>query len=195
MAPVLYPVRTPPTYWLVLAAIVMCGLAGGGLAILALVSGQHSPTILGLGGLLAVVPVVYVLTTAEYRARGVIRLLADRVEVPGPRGEPLRFMAAGLRLRITRVAVRYKVAGIPVADVSRGAVIDLRSGALKRRISTLTLIDRDQAAALLEDLEALCRGEATGGPLPLLPRAPVGSPVGSSDRLERQLERELAALD
>src|SRR5688500_12334559 len=108
MAPVLYPVRTPLAYWLVLAAIVACGLAGGGLAIYALIHGRGFELITGIGALLVAVPVVYVRTTAEYRARGVIRLFPDHAEVPDGRGEPQRFMAAGLRLDITRVSVRYK---------------------------------------------------------------------------------------
>src|SRR5215213_5707152 len=117
MAPVLYPVRTPPAYWFVVVAIVVLGAIGGAAAIYALARGYFSWPIVGLGGLLAVVAVVYVQTTKEYRARGIIRLTADHVEVPDPRGVPQTFPTAGLRIEVTRVSVRYKVVGVAVADV------------------------------------------------------------------------------
>lgn len=192
MTPVLYPVRTPPAYWFVVAALALLGAVGAGLAIYMLAQGLFSWTIGGLGLLVAVVAVVYVQTTKEYRARGLIRVSPEFVEVPDPRGAPLRFPTAGLRLTVTRVSVRYKVSGIPVANVSRGAVIELRAGEMRRRISTLTLVDPEQAPALIADLEALVRGEAPRGPQPPQPRS---VPVGAPDRLEQQLERELAALD
>jgi hypothetical protein len=192
MAPALYPVRTPPAYWFVVAALAVLGAVGAGLAIYSVARGHFSWTIVGLGGLLAVVAVVYVVTTKEYRARGIIRLTAGSVEVPDPRGAPQTFPTAGLQLEVIRVSVRYKLVGMTVADVSRGSVIVLRAGGLQRRISTLTLVDPDQAPALIADLEAIVRGEAPRGPQPPQPRP---TPVGPPDRLEQQLERELAALD
>lgn len=192
MSPVQYPVRTPPAYWFVVAALVLLGAVGGGLAVYALVQGYLSPVIVGLGGLLVVVAALYVWTTGEYRTRGIIQFAADHVDVPDARGNPQRFAAAGLQITTTRVQVRYLLAGLPVADVARGTVVELRSGGRKRRISTLTLVDREQGAALLADFAALVRGEAPRGPMPV---APLPPPQGPPDRLEQELERELAALD
>lgn len=192
MTPVLYPVRTPPAYWFVVAVVVLCGAVGAGLAIYTLAIGHPSWKYVGIGALVVGGAVVYVQTSKEYRARGLVRLSPEFVEVPDPRGAPLRFPTAGLQLTVTRVSVRYKMFGIAMADVSRGSVIELRAGAMRRRISTLTLVDPEQAPALIADLEALVRGEAPRGPQPPQPRS---VPVGPQDRLEQQLERELAALD
>ncbi len=192
MPPVQYPLHTPPLYWVVVGALGMLGLASAGQLVYMLGSGYLSWTILGLCGLMVAIPIIYVVTTAEYRARGVIRLARDLVEVPDARGQPLRFPVDRLQLEVTRVRVRYKVAGIAVASMSRGMVLDLRADGLRRRISTLALVDPDHGECLLADLERVRRGEDPRGPAAFA-RPP--SPPRPRDALEAELDRELAALD
>jgi hypothetical protein len=192
MPPVEYPVHTPPLYWVVAGALVMLALTGAGLLVYMLSSGYLSWTLLGLCGLLVLVAIVYLWTTAEYRAEGVIRLARDLVEVPGARGEPLRFPVDRLQLEMTRVKVRYSVGGVPIATMSRGTVLDLRADGLRRRISTLALVEPDHGECLLADLERVRRGEDPRGPAAFA-RPP--SPPRPRDALEAELDRELAALD
>jgi hypothetical protein len=190
-----YPVRTPPAYWPVVALIV--ALCYGGLAYIhaggpgLLLHGGW--TLLLLTALMALIPPVYLLTTREYRVCGTIRVSVDAIEVPDADGRPLRFDPRTAQLQLTRVTVRYSVAAIPVADIRRGTVIDLRSGPLRRRLSTLTLVHQDHTAALLDDLERVRRGEPPRGPY-LRSDVPPPPPRPQSD-LESQLDRELAALD
>lgn len=192
MSPVLYPVRTPPLYWVVVGALAMIGLAGAGLIIYMLGNGYVSWMMLGLCGLLVVVPIVYVATTGEYRAQGVIRLDREAVEVADARGVVLRFPVERLALVVTRVKVRYKVGGIPVATVGRGMVLDLSADGVRRRISTLTLGEPEHGECLLADLERVRRGEQPRGPAAF---AAPPSPPRPRDALEAELDRELAALD
>lgn len=188
-----YPVRTPPLYWLVLALLLALSLGGLGLVLVdgagLLRHGGWTLTLLTLA-IVAIAP-IYALTTGEYRARGHIRLTVDSIELPDARGQPLRFDPRQAELQLTRITVRYSLALIPVADIARGTVIDLRCGPLRRRLSTLTLVERDHAAALLADLERVRRGEPPQGPHARIPAPP---PRPQSE-LERQLDRELAALD
>lgn len=191
MPPIVYPVRTPPAYWAVVVALWVLAAVCAGLIVYMLWSRYMSWTILGLGGFMTVLPVLHLWTSKEYRASGAVRVARDFIEVPGDRGEVLRFVVPGVAVVVTRVMVRYLVIGLPVADVSRGAVIELHDGTKRRRLSTLTLIDRDLTAALLADIDAVLAGQAPRGPIAAEPRRPPGPP----DRLEQQLERELAALD
>ncbi len=192
MAPVDYSVRTPPGYWAVVAALSVLGVICAGTIVWMLARGYVSWTVLLLGGLITVLPVIYFKTSGEYRARGVVRLGVGFIEVPGERGDMLRFAVPGVAVVVTRVAVRYLVFGLPMADVSRGSVIELDDGKQRRRISTLTLLDADLAAPMLADIDAVLAGGAPRGPIAAEPRRP---PPGPPDRLEQQLERELAALD
>lgn len=192
MDPIAYPVRTPPAYWFVVVALFGLGAVAGYYTLLALSHGIGSWTILGVGGLMTALPAAYLLTTPEYRAQGAIRVGHDFVDVPDGRGAPIRFHAPALALTITRVSVRLTFTVVPVADFSRGMVLDLREGALRRRISTLTLVDPAQAAALVEDLERVRRGEPPLGPNP---PNPPRRPDPTRDELEARLDRELAAMD
>ena len=192
MSPVFYPVRTPALYWVVVGALGMIGLAGAGLLIYMLGNGYVSWMMLGLCGLLVVVPIVHVATTGEYRVQGVIRLDREAVEVPDARGVVLRFPVERLVLVVTRVKVRYKVGGIPVATVGRGMVLDLSADGVRRRISTLVLGEPEQGECLLADLERVRRGEQPRGPAAF---ASPPSPPRPRDALEAELDRELAALD
>lgn len=192
MPPVVYPVHTPSLYWIVVGALGMLGLGSAGLIVYMLASGHLSWTILLLGGLLIALPIVYVMTTGEYRAQGVIRLARDLVEVPGARGEVLRFPMERLKLEVIRVKVRATMAGIPVASISRGMVVDLRADGRHRRLSTLTLVEPDHGESLLADLERVLRGEDPRGPAAFFTPP---SPPRPRDALEAELDRELAALD
>jgi hypothetical protein len=187
-----YPVRTPLLYWAVIGALVVLGLIGGGLLAWMAIRGVSSPMLGGLCLLIVFVPAIYYATTAEYRAAGVLRVAADEVTVPDPRGRPLRFAIPGLQLKATAVEVHVRIMRIPVAEVERGTVLDLTDGVRRRRISTLTLVDRTHKDALLEDLQRVLRGEPPRGPH--LSEGPPAPPRPKSE-LEAQLDRELAALD
>ena len=195
MPPVLYPVHTPPLYWIVVGALSMLGVACAGLLVYMLSGGYVSHlswTILILGGIMTVLPLIYLWTTDEYRARGAIRLTRELVEVPDAHGNLLPFPVAHLELVVTHVKVRYTVGGIPMATVSRGKVLDLRAEGRRRRISMLALVDPDQGESLLADLERVRRGEDPRGPEAFF-KPP--SPSRPRDALEAELDRELAALD
>lgn len=190
--PVEYPVQTPLLYWVVIGALGMLGLLSAGLLVYMLGTGHVSWTIVGLAGLMVIVPIVYVWTTPEYRARGVIRLARDLVEVPDARGEPLRLPIDELKFTVAYVKVRLKVGGLTVGSVSRGMVLDLRANAVRRKISTLALVDPGQGESLLADLERVHRGEEPRGPAAFFTPP---SPPRPRDALEAELDRELAALD
>ncbi|WAS97385.1 hypothetical protein [Nannocystis punicea] len=194
MDPVVYPVRTPLAYWLVVGALFGLAAGAGYLCLLALGQGVVSWKIVGLGGLVVAAPVIYFLATAEYRARGEIRVGTAQVEVPDARGEVVRFASAALELKITRVIVRFMFTVVPVGEVPRGMVIELREGGRRRRISSLTLVDPQHGEALVADLERVRQGLPPQGP-----RAPQGPttrrPQRPRDEFEAQLERELAAMD
>jgi hypothetical protein len=200
MPPVLYPVHTPPLYWAFVGALGMIGVAGAGFIVYTLLGGMGPLAymtatrwlILGVCGLLAVLPIVYVRSTREYRVQGAIRISRALVEVPDFRGDPLRFPVDRLVLHLIRVQVRVSMLAIPVARVSRGVILDLRADGVHRKISTLTLVDTDQAQCLLADLERVGRGEDPRGPSAFM--SPP-SPPRPHDALEAQLDRELAALD
>lgn len=188
-----YPVRTPLLYWVVLGALVVLAVFGLGLTGATLLGGA-GPGLTALAALLAIVPVVYIATTGEYRARGVIRLAAGEASVPDAAGRPQVFRLPGLRISTTAVEVRVRLYMVPVANVERGVVLDFREADRRRRISTLTLVDRGQQDSLLEDLARIIKGEAPRGHIDVPPLRPPGAPPPSSD-LEAQLDRELAALD
>ena len=184
-----YPVRTPPLYFVISALLLVIALPSAGVCVLALASGRVFEAALALG--LVILAIVYFATTGEYRVgRASIRLSSERVEVPGLRGEPVVFATRGLAVDVKRVVVRFSVGLIPVGDVERGFVIELASGAARRRVSTLTLVDPGHTAWLLEDLERVSRGEEPYGPDQRPPPPPK-----RADHYDEQLERELAALD
>jgi hypothetical protein len=97
-----------------------------------------------------------------------------------------------LKLEVIRVKVRATMAGIPVASISRGMVLDLRADGRHRRLSTLTLVEPDHGESLLADLERVLRGEDPRGPAAFFTPP---SPPRPRDALEAELDRELAALD
>ncbi|PCC67720.1 hypothetical protein SAMN02745121_02357 [Nannocystis exedens] len=194
MDPAAYPVRTPLAYWLVVGVLFGLAAGAGYVCALALAQGVYSWKIVGLGGLVVAAPVIYFLTTAEYRARGEIRVGTAHVEVPDGRGAPVRFASAGLQLTFTRVIVRYMFTVLPLGEVPRGVVIELREGARRRRISTLVLVDPRQGEALVADLERVRRGLPPEGPR-AQEEPPSRRPERPRDEHEAQLDRELAAMD
>jgi hypothetical protein len=184
-----YPVRTPPLYFAISAVLLVIAIPSAVVSVLALASGRWLDAAIALA--LAIVPVIYLATTGEYRVgRAAFRISSERIEIPGLRGEAVVFETRGLVVHVKRVVVRYSFALVPVADVERGFVIELASGSARRRLSTLTLVEPEHTAWLLEDLERVCRGEEPFGPHrrpPPPPKAP--------DHYDAELERELAALD
>lgn len=186
-----YPVRTPLLYWAVVGALVVIALFGLAAFILGLARGGFGLLdVLAL--LLVAVPIVYIATTAEYRATGTIQLAAGEVVVPDERGRPLTLRSPGLRIAMTRVTVRVRLNYIPVGDVDRGMLVEFADATHVRRISTLTLVEPMHKDAFLADLERVLRGEPPHGPHLLL-RPPT--PPRPKSELEAQLDRELAALD
>lgn len=195
-----YPVRTPPLYWAVIA--LLCG--GSGLVIyllgpllFTLDSNPKHLIVLVFAWCGVLLPGLYFLTTGEYRAGrgGAIRLSREHVEVPDTRGRVLRLPVASLTIAVTHVNVRVRVAGIPVATVPRGAVLDLRAGDVRRRISTLTLARPGYAESLLDDVTRLLRGEAPLGPHRLAPPPPPPAPKPQErDRYDEALDAELDRL-
>lgn len=144
-------------------------------------------------------PVFYYIVTPEYRAGRVGRpsaivLTRDFIEVPDARGTPMRFATQGLALRLVHVRVVYTVALLPVANIARGVVIELDGGGRKRRISTLTLVDKAQATILLSDLQRVAAGlDPLGADLAKANAAADTSKM--HDALEDYLDRELAHMD
>jgi hypothetical protein len=188
--PVSYPVRTPPLYWAVVGVLAVIAAFGAIAFVLGLARGDFGLIdILAL--LLAVVPVAYIVTTAEYRATGAIQLAVGEVLVPDPRGRPLTFRAPGLRIAATHVHLDVRLIHIPVARVQRGVVLEFADAFQRRRLSTLTLVQPEHREALLADLDRVLRGEPPLGHVPARPTAPSGP----KSELEAQLDRELAALD
>lgn len=188
--PVSYPVRTPPLYWAVVGVLVVFAAVGVAAFVLGLARGDFG-LIDVLALLLAVVPVVYLATTAEYRATGEIRLAAGEVTVPDPRGRPLTFRAPDLRISTAKVHVDVRIEAIPIARVARGVLVEFTDASRRRRISTLTLAQPEHKDALLADLDRVLRGEPPRGP-----HAPAEpAPPASKSELEAQLDRELAAMD
>lgn len=191
-----YPVRTPPLYWAVIA--LLCDGAG----LLAYLLGPlffsvdlppDRLLILGLAWIVILLPGIYFVASGEYRAgrRGAITLSLAHVEVPDTRGRPLRLPTAALSVALTHVKVRILVAGIPAGTVPRGTVIDFRAGAVRRRISTLTLATAAHAEMLLDDVARVQRGEAPLGPD--RPAAPLPKPA-KRDRYDDALDAELDRL-
>lgn len=193
MAPAVveYPVHTPPLYLVVTGALAVLGVAAAALLVWELAQPYRSWPLLGLTALMIALPVIYWYSSAPYRIRGVIRLDREYVEVPDARGVMHRFAAAKLRLHVTRMSVRYTMAGIPVARVSRGMLLDIMDDGARRRVSTLALVEPDHGEALLADLERVTRGEAPQGPYITI----ASGPQRPRDHYEDQLDRELAALD
>lgn len=188
-----YPVRTPLLYWVVVGALVVLGLFGLGFTVYTAAFGP-GPGLTALCALLAAVPVVYIATTGEYRARGALRLAAGEVTVPDAAGRPLQLRLPGLRISCTAVRVRVRLNLIPIADVERGVVLELSDGARSRRISTLTLVDRGAQQSLLDDLARVLDGQPPRGHVVVPPVRPPDLPRPDGD-LEARLDRELAALD
>ncbi len=90
--------------------------------------------------------------------------------------------------------VVYTVALLPVANIARGVVIELDGGGIKRRISTLTLVDKAQATILLSDLQRIAAGLDPLG----ADQAKANATADTSkmhDALEDYLDRELAHMD
>lgn len=189
IVPVRYPVRTPPLYRFVVGALAVIGAIGVVAFALGLARGGFA-VIDVLALLLALLPVVYIATTIEYRVSGAIELVAGAVVVPDPRGRPLVFRVPGLRIAATNIDVGVRLVAMPVARFHRGVVIEFVDAFQRRRLSTLTLAQPEHAEALLADLDRVLRGEPPRGP-----DLPVAPAKGPKSELEARLDRELAALD
>lgn len=151
-----FPVRTAPGYWLVGGALAVLAVLGAAmLAFLATTTGVPGGVAIGVAALAAAAPVAYWTLTPAFRiggGRGVIRLFADRIEVPAARARsPIVLDRAALIASATEQRIRYQVGPMMAATVRRGHLVDLRAGDRRRVISTLT-IDRPKAF-----LDALAR--------------------------------------
>ena len=206
-----YEVRTPPLYAAILFELTVLALVAAYvvLPLLPFLFEGHALPLLG-GLAIALLPMFYYLVTPEYRAGKIghsskITLCRDFIEVPDAKGRPMRFATAALTIRVTHVRVVYTVAMLPVANVPRGSVIELEGGGLKRRISTLTLLDETKASPLLHDLTRIAVAQDPLGPDAATPpqtayrTAPTQALGASSteerDALDDALDDELAKMD
>lgn len=203
-----YDTHTSPNYARVLLALEVLALIAGYFVFprLPFIFEGHALTL--LAGLAVVgLPAFYYAVSGEYRAgtlghASAFVLAREFIEVPDARGEPMHFATQGLVLRVRHVRVAYTVAMLPVAEVPRGAVIELEGGGLKRRISTLTLVNASHAPSLLRDLARVASGQEPLGPTQALPpetpyrTAPQATATEPErDALDDALDDELAKMD
>lgn len=194
-APITYEVRTPRLYWGVVGALALISL---GMLVFILPAMTPRPshqasdllfTALTLFGI--AMPVLYVALTREYRAKGAIRLSLERLEIPDEGGHPLVFIPRETTIAVRPVVVHYLAFGLTVHKGSRGYVLELSGPGLRRRISTMTLVDGARVPALLADLELIQRGLPPRG----LDPTPPGPPDSPRDDYDDKLDQELARLD
>lgn len=143
--------------------------------------------------LLAVVPVAWFGSTA-YRVgagQSAVRFFASHVEVPAANGAPIRMERSKVGIKVTEMRVRIWFAIVPVAEVNRGYVIRFASEGQVRELSTLTLSEPKQTAALLLDLERFLRGEQATGVGPPTNAPASQNPTRTRDEYDEQLERDL----
>jgi hypothetical protein len=195
-APVEYPVRTPPAYWAVIAALGVIAMYFGA-SLLPLVAARmpRRPSewlTLALASFFVALPALYFVASREYRARGALRIARDRVEIPDGLGRTTALVTTGLRIVVEPINVRVVVVFLPLPNMRRGAVITFANGLTTRRISTLTLRDPRHEALLLADLERVVRGEEPLGPNE---RHPARRTEAVPDDLDARLDRELADFD
>lgn len=185
-----YHVRTPLALWLVNGAITaLCVIVLGAM----FVFDQAVPAVFVLLALaLCSACVAFWFGMSAYRVgggRNLIRFYADRIEVPAIRArKPLVFRREGLTIRVRDQVVKYRLATASVATIKRGKLIELRSGALRRTLSTLVLEDEHDEAALIGDLERFVAGEAALG------RAAYDAPPPRT-KYDDRIDGELAQLD
>jgi len=198
-----YRMRTPIGYWIVMALLGL--LAAASLALLTFSLGL-SGSRLGLQilmGALVFLPLGYWLTTPQYRigsGAGLLRILEETIEVPASSGsDPIVFRREGLELTWREVLVELRLFFIPITTIRRGALLELRSPGLRRRISTLTLVDEGAEEALWRDLHPLPTLATTLEGLET-PMAGAGRQAGEVDttpedeyeeELDRRIDREL----
>lgn len=185
-----YHVRTPMVMWLGNGAITsLCVIVLAA----AVVFDRNVPAIFVLLALaLCSLCVAFWFSMSAYRVgggRNLIRIYADRIEVPAVRErQPIVFPRDGLEVDTRDVVVQYRLGLMALAAVKRGTLIELRRGGITRRLSTLVLDDRHDEPALLADLRRFVAGE------PALGRAGHDAPAARTEYDDR-IDRELAALD
>lgn len=195
-SPIVYEVRTPPLYWVVVAALTLASL---GMLVFLLpavtIRPEHQASDLLLTALMLfgiALPALYFALTREYRAKGAICLSLERLEIPDPAGQPLFFVPRQTTINARPVTVRYLMLGVTVHEGSRGYVLELTAPGLQRRISTMTLVDSTLVPALLADLDRIQKGLPPRGRAPTPPGPPPAKP---RDDYDDKLDQELAGLD
>jgi hypothetical protein len=186
-----YEVRTPMTLWMVNGAMTSICVLIIGTAIM--FEWQVPGFLIFLMSLVVTATIAFWFSMTAYRVgggRNLIRFYGDRVEVPGPsKRQPLVFPRDGLALDIRDVVVKYRVGiAATVGSVRRGKLIELRHRGVARKLSTLTLADESDEAALVADFRLFAAGQ------PAIGRAGHSVPPPRTPYDER-LDRELAALD
>ena len=180
-----YEVRTPPLFWV--AGGAMLGLAGLTLGLGMMFA--SSLAAFAAAGVFLVLGVMFALDSA-YRVgagRHLIRFHDDRLELPPVTGRaPLVFRRGETAITLKRQVVRVRFMLVPVGDLPRGTVVEVRGGGVTRKLSTLVLANRDDASYLIADLERFTAGEAAIGRVtPVVPRT----------EYDDKLDRELAEMD
>ena len=180
-----YEVRTPPLLWV--AGAAMFGLAGLTLGLGLLVA--SSLAAFALAGVFIVFAIVVTMSPA-YRVgagRHLIRFYDDRLELPPVTGRAaLAFRRGDTAITMQRQVVRVRFMLVPVGDLQRGTVFEVRGGGVTRKLSTLVLANQDDTSYLVADLERFARGEAAIGRVP---------PVAERTAYDDKLDRELAEMD
>ena len=173
-----YRVRTSTSYLVrigVLAGAAVLAVGGGAWTARALVA-EYRYDVIALLVALAVLPVAEWLRTPACRIGGgrhLIRFYPDRIEIPHPRQrKPLVFPHG------THIAT---------ATLGRWRTIKLRFGAETRDLSLSCLEDRNDARALLLDLQRFVDGK------PAIGRA--AHDVHHRTTYDDRLDSELASLD
>lgn len=180
MAAIRYPLRTPISYLLLLAALL--GLATWLVVLAAQVRWDRERGLLVSVAVAA--PLLALVFTAPYRAwpGGHVTFTDDALVVQRGR-RPVRF-ARGERITvlIQQVELRVTAALIPIGTFDRGQVVTIVGPAAKARFSTL-LVPHDRRAALVADLARAAHGAPAVGPT-----APPPPPrTADDDRLDAAL--------
>ena len=180
-----YEVRTPPVFWV--AGGAMLGLAGLSLGLGLMVA--SSLAAFAMAGVFIACAIAFTLNSA-YRVgagRHLIRFYDDRLELPPVTGRaPLVFPRGDAAVTLQRQVVRVRFMLVPVGDLQRGTVFEVRAAGVTRKLSTLVLANQDDAPYLVADLQRFAAGEAALG------RA---VPIAARTEYDDKLDRELAEMD
>ncbi|MBP8808187.1 MAG: hypothetical protein KBG48_10640 [Kofleriaceae bacterium] len=187
MPTVRYRLRTPVSYWL--GAALLLAPCGYLVVLAATVGGGRALALLAFA---VAVPAAMLAATAPYWAwpGGHLAFTDDEVIVRRGRRPLVLRRADGVQATIAQVTVQVTAALIPIADLDRGQMIAIGSGARTTRLSTL-LIEPSLRAAVLADVARAVRGQPAQGSTPPTPpssSASAAPPTALDARLDAELD-------